>query len=126
MDVEERIAKIELNFESQRNTLKFYITYALQNIGYEESEEMGDKFIEEHDITFGGDFPINTGGGQLSAGQAGGAGSMLHVVEAVRQLKGESGTNQVKNAKTALVTGLGLLGYDILINVTSAMILQRR
>jgi hypothetical protein len=32
----------------------------------------------------------------------------------------------VKNARTALVTGLGLLGFDIPIMIASGMILQRR
>jgi acetyl-CoA acetyltransferase len=97
----------------------------LEDLGFCEKGK-GGKFIEEHEITFDGDFPINTGGGQLSAGQPGGAGSMLHVVEAVRQLKGEAPGRQVKNIKTCLVTGLGLLGYDIPIVTASGIILQRR
>jgi len=97
----------------------------LEDLGFCEKGQ-GGKFIEEHDITVKGDFPINTGGGQLSAGQPGGAGAMLHVVEAVRQLKGEAGDRQVKNARTALVTGLGLFGLDTPVVAASAMILQRR
>jgi acetyl-CoA acetyltransferase len=97
----------------------------LEDLGFCEKGK-GGQFIDEHDITIQGDFPINTGGGELSVGQPSGVGSMLHVVEAVRQLKGEGGAHQVKKAKTALVTGLGLLGYDIPIIAASAMILQRR
>jgi acetyl-CoA acetyltransferase len=97
----------------------------LEDLGFCEKGK-GGQFIQEHEITVHGNFPINTGGGELSAGQPVGAGSMLHVVEAVRQLKGEAGNHQVKNARTALVTGLGLLGFDIPIIVASAMVLQRR
>ena len=31
-------------------------------------------FVEEHDLTYKGDLPVNTHGGQLSFGQPGGAG----------------------------------------------------
>jgi acetyl-CoA acetyltransferase len=97
----------------------------LEDLGFCKKGE-GGNFVDAHDITVNGDFPINTGGGELSVGQPSGVGSMLHVVEGIRQLKGEAGGHQVKNAKTALVTGLGLLGYDIPILVASGMILQRR
>jgi acetyl-CoA acetyltransferase len=55
--------------------------------------------------------PVNTSGGQLSAGQAGAAGGMHGLVEAVRQLRAEAGERQVENARTALVTGYGMIAY---------------
>jgi acetyl-CoA acetyltransferase len=71
----------------------------------------GCNFIREHDFTFRGDLPLNTGGGQISAGQAGLAGGGTNLVEAVRQLFGEGGARQVKNTKNALVTGIGGIPY---------------
>jgi len=58
-----------------------------------------------------GNLKLNTSGGQLSAGQAGLAGSMHGLVEAVRQLRGQAGDRQVKQARTALVTGYGMVLY---------------
>lgn len=52
-------------------------------------------------------FPLNTHGGQLGFGQPDLAGGMTHVVEAVRQLRGEAGPRQISKATTALVTGNG-------------------
>lgn len=54
---------------------------------------------------------VNTSGGQLSAGQAGAAGGLHGVVEAVHQLRGEAGERQLADARTALVAGYGMVCY---------------
>ncbi|WP_300681879.1 thiolase family protein [Nocardioides sp.] len=64
-------------------------------------------WLHEHDLTFRGDFPVNTAGGQLSFGQAGMAGGMHHVVDAARQVMGRAGQAQVAACDTAFVTGNG-------------------
>ena len=56
-------------------------------------------------------WPLNTSGGQLSAGQAGAAGGMHGLVEAVRQLRGVAGERQVDGAELAVVTGYGMVLY---------------
>jgi acetyl-CoA acetyltransferase len=55
--------------------------------------------------------PINTSGGQLSAGQAGAAGGLHGLVEAVLQLQGGAGERQVEGARTAVVSGYGMVLY---------------
>lgn len=69
-------------------------------------------FVRERDLTYAGNFPHNTSGGQLSVGQAGAAGGYLGLVEAMRQLCGIAGANQVKDAEVALVSGFGMINYD--------------
>ena len=54
-----------------------------------------------------GRYPLNTHGGQLGFGQPDLAGGMTHVVEAVRQLRGEARGRQIPKATSALVTGNG-------------------
>ena len=71
----------------------------------------GCDFIRENDFNFGGDLPLNTGGGQISAGQVGLAGGGTNLIEAVRQLFGEGGKRQVKNTSNAMVTGIGGIPY---------------
>jgi acetyl-CoA acetyltransferase len=56
-------------------------------------------------------WPLNTSGGQLSAGQAGAAGGMHGLVEAVVQLRGKGGARQVPEARLAAVTGYGMVLY---------------
>jgi acetyl-CoA acetyltransferase len=85
----------------------------------------GGKFVEEHDISFKGDFPINTGGGQLSSGQPAMAGGMVHVVESVRQLRGEGGERQVEDASFGLATGVGAIGYGNTLANSMTVILAR-
>lgn len=59
----------------------------------------------------GGRLAINTSGGQLSVGQAGCAGGMHGLVEAIRQLGGQAGERQLPQARTALVSGYGMVQY---------------
>ncbi|HEY1934744.1 MAG TPA: thiolase family protein [Acetobacteraceae bacterium] len=72
----------------------------------------GPAFVRRHDFTVDGSFPHNTGGGQLSMGQAGAAGGYLGLVEAMRQLLGDATERQVANARHALVSGFGMINYD--------------
>ncbi len=101
----------------------------------------GAAFIRAHTFTHDGSFPLNTSGGQLSAGQAGAAGGFLGMVEAVRQLTGAASGRQVMRQKNgshqgsqpddgarmapangfgaaaepvkhALVSGFGMINYD--------------
>ena len=86
----------------------------------------GGKFVDAHDLSFSGDFPLNTGGGQLSVGQAGLGGGFLHLVEALRQLRGETGPRQVAKAQKALVTGIGWLAYGRNLICTAGLVMERR
>jgi len=72
----------------------------------------GPDFVRARTLTHDGDFPNNTGGGQLSAGQAGCAGGFLGMTEAIRQLTGAAGARQVAGATLGLVSGFGMVTYD--------------
>jgi acetyl-CoA acetyltransferase len=70
------------------------------------------EFIRRHSFEVDGSFPLNTSGGQLSVGQAGAAGGTLGIVEAIRQLTGQTLGGRVKNARHALVSGFGMINFD--------------
>ncbi|KAA0236934.1 thiolase family protein [bacterium] len=67
----------------------------------------GGRFVDDHNLQFDGDFPLNPHGGQLSFGQAGTAGGMSHVTEAARQVMGRAQGRQVKKCRLAFVNGNG-------------------
>jgi acetyl-CoA acetyltransferase len=82
------------------------VLMAIEDAGFCAKGE-GMKFVLDHDLTFEGDFPCNTHGGQLSFGQTGMAGGMTHVTEGARQIMGRAAANQMSRCDTAFVTGNG-------------------
>jgi acetyl-CoA acetyltransferase len=63
------------------------------------------EFVASGAIGPGGSLPVNTHGGNLSCGHPGTPGQLLHIVEAVRQLRGECAERQVMDARVAFVHG---------------------
>lgn len=82
------------------NTILF-----LEDLGFCPKGE-GGRFVEAGRIAPGGTLPVNTNGGGLSCVHPGMYGTFI-LVEAVRQLRGEAGDRQVKDAETAIVHGNG-------------------
>ncbi len=83
----------------------------IEDLGFCKKGEAKD-FVRAHSLTAEGTFPHNTSGGQLSVGQAGAAGGYLGLVEAIRQLTGESLGARVANAKIGVVSGFGMINFD--------------
>lgn len=75
----------------------------LEELGFCATGE-GGTFVEGGRIRLGGELPVNTHGGLLSQGHVDG---MLHVLEGVRQIRGQAGRHQVPECEIAVVTGVG-------------------
>ena len=103
----------------------FYIALVLQleQIGFC-APGQAERFILDTDIGLQGSLPINTGGGQISAGQPGLAGGGINLVEAVLQLLGRAGPRQLARADNALVTGIGVIQYARNWACSSALMLE--
>jgi acetyl-CoA acetyltransferase len=95
----------------------------LEGMGFAERGHAAELF-RDRDCTVRGDFPVNTGGGQLSAGQCGASGGMIGVYEAVTQLRGQAGERQVPNARRGAVSGYGAVSYGRGLSA-SACVLER-
>ena len=103
----------------------FYIALILQleQIGFCRPGQ-AQAFILDTDIGLQGTLPINTGGGQISAGQPGLAGGGVNLYEAIEQLMGRAGPRQLRAAQNALVTGIGVIQYARNWGCSSALALE--
>ena len=80
------------------------VIIGLEDAGFAPKGE-GGQFVESTDITYKGELPLNTHGGQLSFGQPGLAGGMSHVTESARQMMGRAGERQVDKLGYCFVNG---------------------
>lgn len=82
------------------------VLLTLENAGFAPAGQ-GLTLLRDRGLTWDGDFPLNTNGGQLGYGQTGHAGGMGHVIEAARQIMGRADGRQVKRCDKVFVTGNG-------------------
>ena len=113
----------EMDFVQAYDDYPIMVAIQLEDLGFCRKGEVGP-FLEQHSFAWNGSLPLNTGGGQLSCGQAGAGGGMIGLVEAVRQLRNEAGARQVAKAHRGLVSGYGMVGYGHGLS-TSSVILER-
>lgn len=113
----------DMDFVQAYDDYPIMVAIQLEDLGFCGKGQVG-AFLAQHSFSFDGSFPLNTNGGQLSCGQAGAAGGMIGLVEAVRQLRGEAGPFQVARARCGLVSGYGMVGYGHGLS-SSSIVLER-
>jgi acetyl-CoA acetyltransferase len=104
------VDRSDVDFVQLYDDYPIMVAIQLEAFGFCREGESG-QFLEGADLSIRGDLPVNTGGGQLSCGQAGAGGGMIGVVEAVQQLQREADERQVAEACIGLVSGFGLISF---------------
>ena len=87
------------------DSFTYTVLVTLESLGFCGPGE-GPGFVADQRAAPGGDFAMNTNGGGLSYTHSGMYGMFL-VLEAVRQLRGETGERQLDDPKLCLINGTG-------------------
>lgn len=96
----------QIDFFEYHDVFSIYAALQLESIGFA-IRGAGWKLAAEGAIGLQGRIPCATFGGMKARGFAGGAAGVYQAVEAVLQLRGEAGANQVPEARIGLIQSLG-------------------
>lgn len=88
------------------DAFSIYAPLVLEAAGFAEMGQ-GWKLAEDGGIDLAGKMPLATFGGLKARGNPGGATGVYQVVEAVLQLRGAAGANQVPDARRAMIQSMG-------------------
>ena len=102
------VAPADIDVAALYDSFTITVLLQLEDLGYCAKGE-GGAFAEGGRIELGGELPVNTHGGLLSYGSSGG---INHIIEAIRQMRGEGGERQVPNAQLALATNVSAVASN--------------
>ena len=94
------ITRQDLDFAEIYDAFTIMLLMFFESLGFCKKGE-GGAFAESGAIALEGSLPVNTHGGHLSHSYINGAS---HVVEAIKQLRGEAGGCQVKDARIGMIS----------------------
>jgi acetyl-CoA C-acetyltransferase len=110
------ISRDELDFFELHDAFTIMSALSLEANGFAKRGE-GWRMAEDEIIGIHGDLPISTMGGLKSRGHPVGATGIYQIVEAVQQLSGRAGANQIPDAQIGMAQNIGGSGATIITHV---------
>jgi acetyl-CoA C-acetyltransferase len=92
---------------------------AIEALGFFEKGK-GGTGAESGETAVGGRIPVNPSGGLKSKGHPVGATGIAQIVEVTKQLRGEGGERQVKDAKIGMAQNMGGTGGSCVVHILGA------
>ncbi|MDI6708326.1 MAG: thiolase domain-containing protein [Candidatus Thermoplasmatota archaeon] len=111
-----RISPKDLDVAEVHDCFTIAELLAYEDLGFCDKGESG-KLIEEKQTYLGGKIPVNLDGGLKAKGHPVGATGVSMAVEITKQLRGEAGNRQVKNAEIGLTHNVGGIGQYCFVTI---------
>ncbi len=113
------VTRADLDFFELHDAFTIMTALSLESNGFAKRGE-GWRMAHEEQIGIHGDLPISTMGGLKSRGHPVGATGIYQIVEAVQQLSGRAGANQIADARLGMTQNIGGSGATIITHVLAA------
>lgn len=110
------VQKEDLDFFELHDAFTIMSALSLEANGFAKRGE-GWRMAQDERIGIHGDLPISTMGGLKSRGHPVGATGIYQIVEAVQQLSGRAGANQIPHAQIGMAQNIGGSGATIITHV---------
>ncbi len=110
----------DINFFELHDAFTIMSALSLEASGFAERGK-GTWLARDGEIGLDGKIPITTRGGLKARGHPVGATGLYQIVEAVQQLRGEAGDNQVANARLGMTQNIGGSGATIVTHIFERM-----
>ncbi|RME75686.1 MAG: thiolase domain-containing protein [Chloroflexi bacterium] len=106
----------DIDFFELHDAFTVMSALSLEACGFAERGK-GTWLAQDGEISLTGRIPITTRGGLKARGHPVGATGLYQIVEAVQQLRGEAGENQVANARFGMTQNIGGSGATIITHI---------
>ncbi len=107
-----KVSNRDIDLFELHDSFTIFSALALESAGFAEAGK-GWQMAQNGDIALDGALPICTLGGAKARGNPAGATGVYQAIEAVMQLRGAAGDNQIENAKTAMIQCIGGTGASV-------------
>jgi acetyl-CoA C-acetyltransferase len=111
-----KMSRADLDLLELHDAFTILTTLSLEAGGFAERGK-GWALAQDGTISLNGRLPLSSFGGLKSRGNPAGATGIYQAVEAVLQLRGAAGENQVPDARSALIQNMGGLGSTVVSHI---------